>query len=278
MKTMRLFQLVLALITATSLMTTAWAKSPKMKMTTDIPASITASDKVETSIGTLNYFDGVPTDKTVETVYDCLDRSRAVNVFINSIPMMSMYTLREGQASVGADASHKICIWDKLMDSTTILLTGNTSTMYAVGFLDLLKVYPLSKKDHQPEIEFINVSGKKMNTVLPNDYSFFEKLHDLIQGEPDDYLGPGAKGMMAAIGIRVIGVRRRKACCEQWLGVPGGTLHVVSFSEWKCRTLLDHCYGFNFFQKGHGLRRITRTYYINRITKRMTTRTIRQDS
>ena len=40
-----------------------------------------------------------------------------------------------------------------------------------------------------------------MNTILPNDYSFFEKLHELIQQEPDDYLGPEAKGMMAAIGI-----------------------------------------------------------------------------
>ena len=37
--------------------------------------------------------------------------------------------------------------------------------------------------------------------MLPNDYSFFEKLHALIQTEPDDYLGPEAKGMMAAIGI-----------------------------------------------------------------------------
>jgi hypothetical protein len=93
--------------------------------------------KAETSIGTLEYFDGVPTPATVQTVYDYLDTSRAVNVFINSIPMLSMYTLREGQAGIGADASHKICIWDDLMDSTTLLLTGNTSTMYAVGFLDL---------------------------------------------------------------------------------------------------------------------------------------------
>ena len=37
--------------------------------------------------------------------------------------------------------------------------------------------------------------------VLPNDYSAFEKLHALIQTEPEDYLGPEAKGMMAAIGI-----------------------------------------------------------------------------
>lgn len=32
------------------------AQSPKMKMTTPIPESITAPDKVETSIGTLEYF------------------------------------------------------------------------------------------------------------------------------------------------------------------------------------------------------------------------------
>ncbi len=50
-------------------------------------------------------------------------------------------------------------------------------------------------------MEFINISGKDVNTVLPNDVSFFEKLHGLIQEEPDDYLGPEAKGMLAAIGI-----------------------------------------------------------------------------
>ena len=122
--------------------TTLAANPPKMKMTTDIPASITAPDKVKTSIGTLKYFDGVPTAETVETVYDYLDRSRAVNVYINSIPALSVNALREGQAAAGCVGSNEICIWDSLMDSTTVLLTGNTSTMYAVGFLDLLKDGP----------------------------------------------------------------------------------------------------------------------------------------
>ena len=134
-------QVVIALV-ATVLTTQTQAQSPKLKMTTDIPKSITAPDKVETSIGTLEYFDGVPQPKTVETVYDYLDRSRAVQVFLNSIPAMSVATLREGQASVGADTCNKICIWDSLMDSETLLLTGNTSTMYAVGFLDLQKDGP----------------------------------------------------------------------------------------------------------------------------------------
>ena len=266
-----------------------------MKMTTEIPA-FTAPDKIKTSIGTLKYFDGVPTEKSTKSIYDYLDTSRAVNVYLNSIPALSVNALREGQAAVGADTCNKICIWDSLMDSTTVLLTGNTSTMYAVGFLDLLKdgptvidlppgmlgilddmafqymtdlgvagpdkgkggkflvlppgykgdipkgyfvvpsktsgvwvfmrgyldksmplekaipaasknirntlkVYPLSTKANPPAMEFINVSGKKMHMILPNDYTAFEKLHALIQGEPDDYLGPEAKGMMAAIGI-----------------------------------------------------------------------------
>jgi hypothetical protein len=51
---------------------------PKMKMTTPIRPELTTPDKVKTSIGTLKFFDGVPTKKTVETVYDNLDRMRGV--------------------------------------------------------------------------------------------------------------------------------------------------------------------------------------------------------
>ena len=64
-----------------------------------------------------------------------------------------------------------------------------------------LKVYPLAAKDAPPAMEFIDVSGKQVNTIVPNDVSFFEKLHDLIQQEPADYLGPEIKGKLAAIGI-----------------------------------------------------------------------------
>ena len=75
---------------ATGMTAALAAEPPKMKMTTDIPASITAPAKAETSIGTLEYFDGVPVPGTVKIVYDYLDTSRAVNVFINAIPMLSM--------------------------------------------------------------------------------------------------------------------------------------------------------------------------------------------
>jgi hypothetical protein len=66
---------------------------------------------------------------------------------------------------------------------------------------DNLKVYPLARAAKPPKMEFTNISGKAVNTVLPNDYSAFEKLHAVMQQEPEDYLGPEARGMMAAIGI-----------------------------------------------------------------------------
>ena len=49
-----------------------------MKMTTPIPENITTPDKIESPIGTLEFFDGVPNRKTIDAVYDYVDRARAV--------------------------------------------------------------------------------------------------------------------------------------------------------------------------------------------------------
>lgn len=266
------------------------AQGKQMKMTTPIPESVSTPDKVETSEGTMNFFDGVPTKETVELSYDFLDKMNAVKVFQAMLPSMSVNELREGQRSVGAVNSNQICIFDNLMDSKSLFLTGNTSTMYALGFLDLkkdgptvvelpkgmlgvfndmaflfmenlgaagpdrgeggkylvlppgydgnvpegyfvvrsntygvwnfmrgyltngveaaaknikdnLKVYPLSKMNSQPQMEFINVTGKEMNTIVPADYSFYTKLHQLVQEEPVDFIDGETRGVMRSIGI-----------------------------------------------------------------------------
>jgi hypothetical protein len=64
-----------------------------------------------------------------------------------------------------------------------------------------LKVYPLSEKDNQPTMEFINVSGMEMNTIVPADYSFYTKLHKLVQEEPLDFMDMETLGLMRSIGI-----------------------------------------------------------------------------
>ena len=100
-----------------------------------IPESILTADAVETSIGTLEFFDGFPTEETVETLYWNLLRSRATEVFLDFIPAASIEALREGMAGQGADDSHRCVLYDRLMTSDSLFLTGNTDTVYAICFL-----------------------------------------------------------------------------------------------------------------------------------------------
>ncbi len=98
--------------------------------------SISTPDSVMTPIGELKFFDGVPTDDTVEMVYDNLDRMRGVQVFLNTIGGASVYRLRAGNAKIGANKSNRVAISSQLLDSKSLYLTANTSTLYAQVFLD----------------------------------------------------------------------------------------------------------------------------------------------
>ncbi len=99
--------------------------------------AISIPDKVETSIGTLEFFDGVPTGDTVATVYDNLDRMRGVEVFLDNVGAVSMYSVRTGLADAGAKGANRIAVFEQLMDSETLVVTANTSTLYAYTYTDL---------------------------------------------------------------------------------------------------------------------------------------------
>ncbi|MCF6297950.1 MAG: hypothetical protein L3J08_08215, partial [Flavobacteriaceae bacterium] len=97
------------------------------KNTTEIPVGITTPDIVETSIGTLNFFDGVPTKETADNVHAFVDKARGVDVFLKGIPGLSIRGLRKGPADLGVNANGKVALFDKLMDSKALFLTANTS-------------------------------------------------------------------------------------------------------------------------------------------------------
>jgi hypothetical protein len=109
----------------------------KIKVSSEELKSISTPNSVDTPIGKLEFFDGVPTDDTVQKVYDNLDRMRGVDVFLNCLPGASMFAIRRGLQSIGQRESHQITIFDKLMSSESLYLTANTSTLYAFPFLDL---------------------------------------------------------------------------------------------------------------------------------------------
>ncbi|MCJ8318332.1 MAG: DUF1254 domain-containing protein, partial [Colwellia sp.] len=100
---------------------------------------IMTPNTVETRIGTLNFYDGIPTEETLKKVYDNLDFIRGIDVFLNFIPATSIEGIRLGMKSVGVDKSNEVLIFDNLMDSTPLFLTGNTDTVYACVMLDLEK-------------------------------------------------------------------------------------------------------------------------------------------
>lgn len=107
-----------------------------------IPAKIMTPDTVETQLGTLEFFDGMPSDKTVEKLYDNLLHIRGVETFLNGVPATSIEGLRLGHLDLGADASNKVVIFDKLADSAPLFLTANTDTVYTSAFLDLQRDGP----------------------------------------------------------------------------------------------------------------------------------------
>ena len=102
-----------------------------------IPDKVMTPDTVQSRIGTLKLVDGVPTVETTKALYDHLDFMRGVEVFLNFIPATSMEALRRGNVDRGATKSNQAVIFDQLMDSNPLFLTGNTDTVYCMGFLDL---------------------------------------------------------------------------------------------------------------------------------------------
>jgi len=252
--------------------------------------SIMTPDKVETSIGTLRFIDGAPLPETAQKVYDHLDTMRGVDAFLKGMPGASLHSLIEGAHSIGAVDAHQVWLMDKLLDSKSLFLTGNTSTMYVVPDLDLerdgptvvetpagvlgafndawfrylqdigplgpdkgkggkflvlppgykgeipdgyfvvqstsyrvwifmrasiangleaavknvkdnLRIYPLSKRNNPPKMEFISASGKSFNTIHANDFKFYQEINAVIQKEPLDLIDRETRGLFASIGI-----------------------------------------------------------------------------
>lgn len=97
-----------------------------------------APDSVETRAGTLTFKDGAPSTDTAQKVFDTLDFTNALNVYNNSFRGASALALQKGFHSIGADFND-VLITSKLMDSTSLFLTGNADTVYYLSIIDLSK-------------------------------------------------------------------------------------------------------------------------------------------
>ena len=157
----------------------AFAQDPTPGFNNAIPESILTPDSVETSIGTLTFFDGMPDPETVTKVYDNLDTIRSTEAFLNMVPAASLEGLRIGLESVGVDQSNQVMMFDQLLDSNPLFLTGNTDTVYSAVIFDL-------ERDGPTVVEIPAGSGP--STV--ND-AYFRFVTDM--GAPGQDRGKGGK-------------------------------------------------------------------------------------
>jgi hypothetical protein len=278
--------------------------------TAGIPPSLVTPDKVDSSIGTLEFKDGQPNKATLDKVYDNLDFQHATRAFADTLQGVSIHAVRKGLLDIGVK-DNEVIVFSELMDSKSLFLTPNADTIYIIGDLDLTKgpmvvevppqvlgtvqdawfrwvidvglpgpdrgeggkylivppgyegtlpegefnvahsrtthgiwfarafiengndpkpvveqikkftkVYPynaggvgtpiaeflagkakLGRIAPPPPTVFHEGSGKVMNTIPPNDFSYFEMLNEVVQQEPATALDPELMGPIAAIGI-----------------------------------------------------------------------------
>ena len=102
----------------------------------DVLASLSTPDQVDSRIGPLEFTDGAPARKSVETLYDHLDYVHGLNAFLTAFPGASTQAIRQGFHDIGVK-DNSVLIFSELMDSSSLFLTANCDTVYYLGFVDL---------------------------------------------------------------------------------------------------------------------------------------------
>ncbi len=137
------FPFVLLTVVSSLAWSNDYSQYPKAKDTIEsVPDNILTPNTVDTRLGKLNFENGMPDDKTTQLVFDNLDFQRGMNVFLDAIPVASLQAFKEGLASIGVNDHNHYAVWMSRMDSSSLLLTPNTESVYGIGWLDL-KAGPL---------------------------------------------------------------------------------------------------------------------------------------
>jgi hypothetical protein len=126
-----------ALVLVALICTGTTAQGQEPKYSARIPPSITTPDTVQTRIGTLRFFGGLPDAETVHKAYDQIDFGRGVEAFLSGIPAASVHAMCTGFESVGIKRNQAIGITEHLMDARSLFLTPNSTTVYNFFCIDV---------------------------------------------------------------------------------------------------------------------------------------------
>jgi hypothetical protein len=95
------------------------------------------TETLKTRSGDFQFKDGYPVSDTAQRLLDLQKLNRAIEVYTTHLMAVSDIATSEGLKAFGAKTPQQVVVWENLMDARTVLLTGNTETVYAIGRLDL---------------------------------------------------------------------------------------------------------------------------------------------
>ena len=99
---------------------------------------------IDSHIGKLRFENGYPADKETTTkLYDELDFQRATQAVIWSLPAIGCAGFADGSFKYFGATHNDLIFWEGYLDTKSLALTGNNTTLYAVSILDLAKDGPI---------------------------------------------------------------------------------------------------------------------------------------
>jgi len=98
---------------------------------------------LQTRFGQFEFEGGYPKPESARKLAELLTINRAVEVFLSLMHGVSWYAVWRGVATAGDGVPNQLVIWESLMDAQTLLLTGNTDTVYGMAAIDLKRDGPV---------------------------------------------------------------------------------------------------------------------------------------
>ena len=101
------------------------------------------SETLKTREGEFPFKNGYPTAEAAARLRERLVFNRAVEAFLVQMHGVSWLHVWKGVAQAGTGAPNQLVLWEQLMDGETLLLTGNTETVYGLVAIDLKRDGPV---------------------------------------------------------------------------------------------------------------------------------------
>ncbi|WP_454763997.1 DUF1254 domain-containing protein [Cupriavidus campinensis] len=155
------------------------------------------TDTVRTPSAELQFKGGYPAPETSRKLKDLLVTNRAVELYLSQMPTVSWYHVWKGVGTAETGAPGQFVIWESLMDAQTLLLTGNSETVYGMAAIDLKRDGPTVIE--VPPMLLGGVSDLQQKEVVgigPTGADHGKGGRVLLL--PPDYTGTVPKGYIAA--------------------------------------------------------------------------------